>query len=105
MILWANLSIENPVKLNIRSGKENLHKHEKQGEKRNRQDLGELKHQVTSNSKTKSTKSRQLTRILHLGHVWMHLFELLPLTIYFQLISINSQGFLIKIAYSFYKTV
>jgi stress response protein YsnF len=33
MILWANLSNDNPVKLNIRSGKENLHKHEKHGEK------------------------------------------------------------------------
>jgi hypothetical protein len=32
MILWANLSNENPVKLNTVSGKENLQKHEKQGE-------------------------------------------------------------------------
>jgi hypothetical protein len=50
-------------------------------------------------------KSRQLTRILQLGHVWMDLFELLPLTIYFPLISTNSQGLLIIIAYSFYKAV
>jgi len=33
MILWANLSNDNPVKLNNRSGKRNLHKHEKHGEK------------------------------------------------------------------------
>jgi hypothetical protein len=58
MILWANLSIENPVKLIIRSGKENLHKHEKQGEKRNRQDLG-----GNSNTKLHPIQKQNLQKV------------------------------------------